>query len=138
VAAPTRTGQHTPQRTGRRLGWIWVPVVFLVGLLSGGVIVAVFSNGTTVRPPGPTTTVTATPSSGGPQVSIDAACLQALHDAQGAYALLGRVSDAVRNLDASRLDEIALQLAQLRHQLAEDLGGCHATAQLPGGATPSR
>jgi len=137
-AQSTSTADHAPQRTGRRLAWLWVPVVFLVGLLAGGVIVAAFSNGTTVRPPGPTTTVTATPSSGGPQINFDASCVQAVRDAKSAYALLGSVVDAVRSLDASKLDSIALQLAQLRHQLGNDLANCHATAQLPNGPTPSR
>lgn len=137
-ARSTDTAQHAPQRAGRRFTWLWVPVVFLVGLLAGGVIVAAFSNGTTVRPPGPTTTVTASPSNGGPQINFDASCVQAVRDAQSAYALLGRVADAVRNLDASKLDEIMLDLAQLRHQLGNDLGNCHATAQLPSGPTPSR
>jgi hypothetical protein len=139
VTGPGGTGQHATQGAGRRLAWLWVPVVLLVGLVAGGVIVAAFSKGTTVRPPGPTRTVTASPSSGGGgQVSLDAGCLRAVRDAQNAYALLGRVADAVRSFDASRLDEIVLQLGQLRHDLGNDLSGCHATAHLPDGPMPSR
>jgi hypothetical protein len=116
-----------------------VPVVLLVGLVAGGVIVAAFSKGTTVRPPGPTRTVTAGPSSGGGgQVSLDAGCLRAIRDAQSAYSLLGRVVDAVRAFDASSLDQIVLQLGQLRHNLENDLAGCHAAAHLPDGPTPTR
>lgn len=139
MAGPTGTGEHASPGGGRRFAWVWVPVVLLVGLVAGGVVVAAFSGGTTVRPQGPTRTVTATPPSDDQgQVSLDAGCLHALRDAQGAYALLGRVADAVRSFDASALDEIALQLGQLRHDLADDLNGCHATARLPGGPTPSR
>ena len=139
MTGPTRTGQHASPGGGRRFAWLWVPVVLLVGLVAGGVIVAAFSAGTTVRPPGPTRTVTATPPSGDHgQVSLDAGCVRALRDAQGAYTLLGHVADAVRSFDASTLDEIALQLGQLRHNLADDLNGCHATARLPDAPTPSR
>lgn len=138
MAGPTGTAQHGPKRMGRRSIWLWVPVVFLAGLLAGGVIVAAFSHGTTVRPPGPTTTVTAGPAGGAQEVSLDPACVRAVHDARGAYALLGRVVDAVRNLDAGALDGMVQQLAQLRGQLAHDLGACHATAQLPTGPTPSQ
>ena len=144
MTVPSGTGHHATQRAtpagpGRRLAWLWVPVVLLVGLVAGGVIVAAFSKGTTVRPPGPTTTVTARPSSGGGgDVSLDAGCLRAVRDAQSAYALLGNVADAVRSFDASKLDEIVLQLGKLRHDLENDLSGCHAAAHLPDGPTPSR
>jgi hypothetical protein len=139
VTGPSGTGQHAAQGAGRRLAWLWVPVVLLVGLVAGGVVVAAFGKGTTVRPPGPTTTVTASPSSaGGGDVSLDAGCLRAVHDAQSAYSLLGRVADAVRSFDASRLDEIVLQLGQLRHDLQNDLSGCHAVAHFPAGPTPSK
>lgn len=139
MSGPSGTGQHASPGGGRRYAWVWVPVVLLVGLVAGGVIVAAFSAGTTVRPPGPTRTVTASPSSGDQgQVSLDSGCVRALHDAQSAYTLLGRVAEAVRSFDASTLDDIVLQLGRLRDDMAGDLSGCHVTAHLPDGPTPSR
>jgi hypothetical protein len=132
------------ERPPRRFGWLWVPVVLVVGILVGGVIVAVFSDGGTVHPATPTPTVTVTehaPSgqSSGAQVHLADACLRAVNDAQTAYSLLTHAGSAVRNFDVKSLDGIVQRAQAVQRLLAHDLRRCHATIQVPSGpgsATP--
>lgn len=135
-----------PLDTSRRRVWPLV-ALFLVGLLLGGVVVAVaglggttkgnFSDGTrsslsaepaTTSPTRPT----AAPSGNdGARVLVDATCLQALNQAQALYDAATGIGDAARNLDAGRLDAIVRRLAVVEPQLRRSLADCHATVQLP-------
>lgn len=124
--------------------WFWVPVTLAIGILAGGVIVAVFSGNTRAHPaaPRPTVTVVA-PEPGGvtgsqAQVLIGGACLHALNDAQGAYGLLGNAGSALRHLDPGALASLISQAQNVRGKLARDLRGCNATVRLPSSsATPT-
>lgn len=124
----------------RRAAWFWVPVVFVIGLLAGGVIVAVFSGGDSARPaaPRPTVTVTESPPDTGtqPRVLVDPACLRAIKDARSAYSVLSKVSAALRDLNPAALGGLVQQIRGIEKQLQRELRGCHATLEVPPSSTP--
>lgn len=112
--------------------------VFVVGLIVGAVIVAVFSGGTqfTVSPTttgstSPSGTAPTTPSGG--EFRVNAACLRAVDDAKGAASALSGLSSAARNLDAAALDAIVRQVQAADRKLHRDIGQCHAVVLLPSG-----
>lgn len=145
--SPPADDDAPPPRYGR--WWRWV-AAFVVGIVVGGVVVAVaglggttndnFSNGVT---PTLTPTGTATPQStaaalspapsgaGGGRVLIDASCLQAINRAQDIYNATTDLATAARQLDANRLDQIVRRLGVIEPQLRQALGACHATVQAP-------
>lgn len=141
---PSPSAPHDAEPRRRSLNWLWLPVLFVAGLVAGGVIVAVFSDGTTASQTTPRPTLTITrrpPAPSGTQVQISTSCLRAIQDAQAAYRLLTRAATAVGNLDAAALGELAQKAQTVQRRLGADLHSCQATVQLPAtspGATPSR
>lgn len=131
-----RSGMH---RDRRRYGrWLALAAALLVGVVIGGLIVAIFGNGDhiTVKRAGPLTTSAPGPAPrGAVTIGLSTACLQAINDAQDVYAALGGIADAASHLDAAALDAIVRRVQQDQRQLSQDLPSCHALARLPNGST---
>lgn len=137
--------EPAPRR--RRPRWplaIGAVLVLAAGLVAGGAIVTVtgISADEQVRvvpspsaSPSPVSPLTEAGGGQG-QVLIGPGCVRALDQVQTVYTDLQHLATAASNLDAAALDRIVRQLRDLRPKLADNLGDCHATVQLPG-ATPS-
>jgi hypothetical protein len=131
------------RRSGVR--WLVAAVTFVVGLFVGGVIVGFASS--PAEPVVARSTVTMTPSapmsppaSVGTdnavtgQAALNAACLQAINDAQSTYAVLGQLLGAVKGFDLGKLDALVRRLQPMQAELRQDFDACHVTARL---STPS-
>jgi len=125
----------------RQFTWLWLPVVLVVGILAGGVIVAVFDDSGSAQPaaPRPTVTVTRAPSDGGSQarVFVGTGCVKVINDAQQAYSLLAKLGAAVRDLNPGALEELVQKAQGVEQRLQHELHGCRATLQVPGSAMPT-
>jgi len=123
----------------RQFTWLWLPVVFVVGILAGGVIVAVFSDSGSAQPatPRPTVTVTQGPTGNGSRVLVGKGCVKVIHDAQGAYSLLARVGAAIRDLNPGALEGLVQRAQRVERSLQHGLRGCRATLQVPRSAMPT-
>ncbi|GGL92958.1 hypothetical protein [Nakamurella endophytica] len=128
--------------------WWLAAATFVLGLVVGAVVVGLLSEGSpapvatpaTTSPSAvsPSTSAMPAPSSGATaEVSVNDACLRAINEAQDAYALVQDVADAVRSLNASRLDDIIRRLQPLQQNLRNDVTACRVTTRLPNGATVS-
>lgn len=133
-----RTTQSPPSR---RFTWLWLPVVFVVGILAGGVIVAVFSDSGSAHPatPRPTVTVTRAATAGGSheRVLVGTGCVKVINDAQQTYTLLAKLGAAVRDLNPGALEELVQRARGVEQRLQHELHGCRATLQVPGSAMPT-
>jgi hypothetical protein len=123
-----------------RFGWWWLAVLFVAGLVLGGVIVAVFADDGTpaTLPPtspsqAPTTPLRSPPAGDDVTIVVNNACLRAIDDAQGAYRALRGVGIAARQLDAAGLDQIVQDVQAIQAHLGHDVSACNATVQLPAG-----
>lgn len=139
-------------RGGGRRGsrwWVWV-VVFLVGIGVGILAVGMLSVGvpTFRRPAAAATTASVTqpgpapsgsPTVGpGAQVRANAACLQAIRDAQDVYGVINGLGQALTAVDLARLDTIVRQLQPLQPRLQGHLRDCNVDTQVePGNLSPS-
>lgn len=136
---------------GHRMTWWLVGVVtFVVGLLIGGVLVALagFGQGSAggskaISTPSSAAAGTPTPtqssSDAGASVQLNTACLRAVNDAQAVARALSGLGTAVSNVDAGALDRIVQQENRLQLRLQADIKACNATVRLPDGslsATP--
>lgn len=131
---------HGPQ------AWLWLVAVFALGLVVGGVLVAVLGGGDSKDAAAPRTTrVTVTrtrapdggPTSAGADVHVSAACVHAIDDARSALAVLGDAGDAVRHFDLSALGSVVQRARTIEQRLRAELPGCDATVRLASGAPPS-
>lgn len=91
-------------------------------------------------PPAPRVTVTTTvpkakPSSGAVagKAVVNAACLQAINDSQSSYAGIQKLIDALRSMDAARVDQAISDLQPQREQLQRELDACRVVASRTGG-----
>ena len=145
AAPPAPPSRRTPWHRRRPARWLLAAATFVVGLFVGGVFVGLVSGGSTPAP-APTTTITvapstppsAAPSTGGSggltgQVTVNAACLRAINDAQSASADIGDLVSALRSLSASRIDEAIRQLEPLETRLQSELQDCQVASTLPSG-----
>jgi hypothetical protein len=141
------------QRTAVRL--LEAAAVFVLGMFLGGVIVGVTVSGPT--PPAPRVTVTraapAPPALGGPagataRAVVSQACLQAINLSQSSYAGIQGLVDALRALDAARINRQIRRLQPIQMQLRQQLRTCKVTVNglasssraaspTPSGAAPS-
>lgn len=116
---------------------------FVLGLFAGGIIVGLASSGPSISAtPQPTVTVTegagrsasATPNGSlTGQATVNAACLQAVNDAQSSYAAIADLITALRNLNAAQIDQVIQRLEPLQTKLRNDLHACKVTSRLRGG-----
>ncbi|HEY6744345.1 MAG TPA: hypothetical protein VI357_01375 [Mycobacteriales bacterium] len=117
----------------------WLAVgTFVLGAVAGGVVVGLASAGSEAVPAAAATTEAAAPNVPGPQatgeVSVNAACLRAINDAQDTYGAIDDLADAARTLNAARLDEIIRRLQPLQRRLEQDLRDCQVATRLPDGS----
>jgi hypothetical protein len=110
--------------------------VFVVGLFAGGIIVGFAVSGPT--PPAPRVTVTTTApqpkSSSGAlagQAMVNAACLRAINASQASYAGIQKLIDALRSLNAARVDQAISDLRPQREQLQRELDACRVVGTVP-------
>lgn len=124
----------------------WLAGVFLLGLVVGGVLIAVVRSGddkAAAPRPGSRVTMTATrpaddgPASSGADVHVNADCVRAIEDARRALALLGDAGDAVGHLDLGALGSVVTRAKAIEQRLRAELPGCDASVHLPSGAPPS-
>lgn len=110
---------------------------FVLGLFVGGIVVGFAVSGP--APPAPRVTVTkAAPapvhaSSGAltGRAMVNAACLQAINDSQSSYAGVQKLIDALRSLNATRVDHAIMNLQPVREQLQRELHTCRVLASVP-------
>lgn len=138
-------GHAPPGRSGYRYRYrtpVTLIVTFVIGLVVGGIVVAIFSSGNhfTVAPvpsrsaPSAGSTATGAPS-GGAQAQIDGDCLRAVNEARAVASALGGLAAAGRDLNVAALDAIVRQVQHDQRRLRADLAGCHAVVVLPSGST---
>ncbi len=132
-------------RTWRSKWWAWAVGGLLIGLIGGGVIVAVFDitgNDTartvqqSIASPTPSPTPSVTSTAGG-TVQIDRSCLRAISDAQEVQSQLGELASAASHLDAAALDQAVRRLQQLEQSLSPAIKNCRATVAIPSLPPPS-
>lgn len=147
-APDENTSSAGPRRIGGHYrGFLALLIALVVGAVAGGVVVAVFSGDdqVVVRTPSsasasagsPTQHVTGSSGrspSGSANVQLSSACVRVVNDAQDAYTALGGLENAVKTLNATKLDNIIRQVQQVRRHLAADLPKCHAGIELPSGS----
>lgn len=128
--------------TGRRrrtTPWL-VAGVFVLGLLLGVAGTLVWGStspsfgpraGRSATPPPPSPSAVPAPGSGA-EVTVDAACLQAVRAAQSAASAIADAGDALATLDAARLDQLVRRLQPIQDQLRTDGAACHVAAATAG------
>lgn len=144
-----RTGDTapTPASGGRRVGgagWLLPALTFVIGVALGAVVVWAVSPGgdgngpaTAVAPPATSSGSAPTPSApagvgasptspGAVIVTVPAACSSLAQDARQAADLLTQAGAAARDLDASRLANIARQMQDVRDRLSSQSAACTA------------
>lgn len=136
--APPAPARRDRRRYGR---WLALIAALVIGVVIGGIIVAIFGSGdhitvrrATVLPSKSTTGPGASPPNGA-TLQLNANCLRALNEAQNGYNALSGFAAAVRSLDAGALDNIVRRVQQAQRSLSQDLRSCHAIAVLPNGST---
>jgi hypothetical protein len=121
---------------------LFAAAVFVLGLFVGGLIVGFAVTGP--APPAPHVTVTTpAPSPRSPsgalvgKAVVNAACLQAINDSQSSYAGIQKLIDALRSLDAARVDRAITDLQPRREQLQRELDACRVVGSVPSGSSRS-
>lgn len=132
---------------GHARGVLAILVALIVGVVVGGVIVAVYSGSDEVAVPAtsvsgsagssttPDTTTSGPSPTGGADVQLSAACVRAVNDAQDAYTAIGGLDAAVQKLDLTKVDGIIRQVQVIQRRLKVDVPACHAGIQLPSAST---
>lgn len=129
--------------TGRRSSpWTWLlpALTFLVGCLLGGVVVAAgafdgdddeplrAAPGASQQPGDGEDGPQPTPTSGDVVVRVPESCLQAADMATSAIGQIDRVVEAVRDLDARRLQEIVDQVQKLEPEVRRLADQCRSVS----------
>lgn len=128
--------QTRPWRQRPSVRALWAAAVFVLGLFVGGLVVGFAVTGP--APPAPKVTVTTKapepkPGSGAlrGEAMVNAACLQAINDSQSNYAGIQKLIDALRSLNAARVDHAITDLQPRREKLRRDLDACRVVAHVP-------
>ncbi len=132
------------QERGTGRFFLLVPAVaFVVGLVLGGVVVAITGIGDTTRQPavaGSTASPTGSPSASSPAtsgtsptssdatVTIPGQCLQLTNNSQQLLDLVGQAATAARDLDAAKLSAVVSRLQQVQQQLKQQTDACRSAA----------
>jgi hypothetical protein len=129
------------QRTSVRA--LFAAAVFVLGLFVGGIVVGIVVYGQAPPTPRVTATTTAPPPGKAPggvtgQAQVNAACLRAINDSQISYAGAQKLIDAMRSLNAARVDQAISELQPKREQLQHELDACRIVGSVPSGATGGR
>ena len=119
----------------------------MVGALVGGLVVGLAGGGSSSEVGLPAATSSAATGTPGPspagsggatgEVTVNAACVRAVNDAQDTYAAINDLADAASSLNAARLDEIVRRLQPLQRRLEADLRACRVATRLPDGSVSS-
>jgi hypothetical protein len=113
--------------------------IFVLGLFVGGLVVGLTVSGPT--PPAPhvsVTTVAPQPLPSGVaagQAVVNAACLRAINESQTGYAGIQKLIDALRSMNAKRVDRAISDLQPKRAELRRDLDACRVVAGAPSGGS---
>jgi hypothetical protein len=136
-STPARVARPWRQRPSVRA--LFAAVIFVLGLFVGGIVVGFAVTGPT--PPAPKVTITTAAPARAPitepdgavteQAVVSAACLRAINDSQSSYAGMQQLIDAIRSLDAARVDRAIMSLQPLREQAQRDLHACRVVASVP-------
>jgi|tagenome__1003787_1003787.scaffolds.fasta_scaffold20686700_1 hypothetical protein len=142
----TRDTAPMPATRDRRLTgawWVLPALTFVVGAVLGAVVVWVASFGddgntpAAAAPSSTTSTSASTPSAAGSAgaspaspgevtVTVPAACSSLAQDARQAADVLTQAGVAARDLDSSRLADIARQMQDVRDRLSSQSAACTA------------
>lgn len=143
MSEPTADDPTSPQssadraaRPRRNAFWLVPAATFLVGLLLGGVLVAVTGSGDDASAgPEASSGPTASPTTSGDAsprpaatVTVPGACLEVADSTQQLLALVRDAVTAARDLDASRLSSIVRQLQEEQSGLQQQANACRSAA----------
>jgi hypothetical protein len=115
---------------------LFAAAVFVLGLLVGGVLVGFAVTGSTPPAPRVVATTTAPPPGRPPgaftgQAEVNAACLRAINESQTSYASIQKLIDALRTMDAGRVDKAITDLQPKREELHRELDACRIVGSVP-------
>lgn len=140
-------------RGGSGRTWLFAGLIFLVGLVIGGLAIGLARPGGTSTA-APTATVTVTPSatptstSRGTQpdtvatVRVPAACIKVADDSKKVADLANQAVSAALDLDAAKLSDLVRQMGEAQNILTQDGDACRevkaTVTATPGSYTSSR
>jgi hypothetical protein len=145
--ADAGTRSPEPERRGRRaVRWWLAAAAFVAGVVVGGILVGLVSEGPVAVPddgtaepgsaqgPAPATGPTGSPAAGTAEVVVNDSCLRALNAAQDVYGAVNDLGGAASELDLTRLDQVIRQLQPIQQRLQDDIRNCEVVTRLPGGS----